>query len=222
MKRLRTVWTEAAAPIAAERELLRAVGTGSVALVALWWRWICSADGWDSLWYGLGSAWALAALGWAADQHALVIPVLVVAWLLGALKLGRTADDDTPPDKIEKDVGESDTTTPEDSPETPLAPPTDREFVLGLATLIGTRNGVLLATVVDHFQGAGAPPEWGIPEVRAQCTALGVPVKERIKVRGSTSVGVHRDGLRAALDAGLQPAGNPSPSGDPDPLSKAG
>lgn len=222
MKRLRTVWTEAAAPIAAERELLSAVGTGSVALVALWWRWIRSADGWDSLWYGLGSAWALAALGWAAAQHALVIPVLVLAWLLGALKLGRIADDDTPPDKIEKGTGESIAPTVEDSPETPLAPPTDREFVLGLATLIGTRNGVLLATVVEHFQEAGAPPEWGIPEVRAQCTALGVPVKERIKVRGSTSVGVHRDGLRAALDAGLQPAGNPSPGGEPDPLSKAG
>ncbi|MFJ8755661.1 hypothetical protein [Streptomyces cyaneofuscatus] len=222
MSRLRTVWTEAAAPIAAERELLRAVGTGSVALVALWWRWIRNADSSDSLWYGLGSAWALAALGWAAAQHALVIPVLALAWLFGALKLGRTADDDTPPNKIEKDAGESGDPTPEDSPETPLAPPTDREFVLGLATLIGTRNGVLLATVAEHFRKDGAPPEWGIPEVRAQCTALGVPVKERIKVRGSTSVGVHRDGLQAALAAGLQAGGIPSPSGEPDPLSKAG
>ncbi|MFF7365637.1 hypothetical protein [Streptomyces sp. NPDC008125] len=218
MKRLRAVWAEALAPIRAERELLRAVRTGTGALVALLWHWIRSADGWDSLWYALGTLWALAALGWAVGQHPVIAPVLVLAWLLAALKLGHP-DDDAHPDKINKTVGES--SVPEDSPEPAPEPPTDDEFVLGLANLIGTRNGVLLSTVVDHFHQAGAPHGWGIPDVRAQCTRLGIPVKSPIKVRGTTSVGVHRTGLRAALNARLQPADGPSPEGTPTPTSGA-
>ncbi|MEV8349039.1 hypothetical protein ACFVTT_15720 [Streptomyces niveus] len=221
MKRLRTVWAEAAAPIAAERELLRAVCTGSGALVALLWHWIRDAKGMDSLWYALGTLWAIAALGWGVGQVWWLTPVLVLAWLLAAVKLGHT-DTDTPPDKIKKDAGESEQSSTADAPDLSPEPPNDDEFVLGLANLIGTRNGVLLATAVEYFREDGAPDNWGIPEVRAQCAALGIHVKDRIKVAGSTSIGVHRDGLRAALDAGLQPAVDPSPEAAPTALSKDG
>ncbi|MFJ3587515.1 hypothetical protein ACIQUY_29335 [Streptomyces sp. NPDC090231] len=213
MKALRKVWAEAAAPINAERDLLRAVRTGSGALVARLWHWIYSADGMDSLWYALVTVWALAALGWGVTQAWWIAPVLGLVWLLAALRLGGTP----PPEKINNDVGESDESAPDDSPE----PPTADEFVLQLAELIGTRNGVLLATAVEHFREAGAPAGWGIPEARAQCSALGIPVRS-IKVAGSTSIGVHRDGLRAALDAGLQAPAGPSPEAAPDPLAKSG
>lgn len=211
MKAVRTVWAEAVAPVAAERHLLLAIGSGSRALVVLLWHWIRDADGMDSLWYALGTVWAIAAVGWGIGQRWWIAPVLALLWLLAALKCGST----TPPDKIENDAGASDDDTPEGSPE----PPPDDEFVLGLANLIGTRNGVLLSTAVDHFRKAGAPDTWGIPEARAQCAALGIPVKGSIKVAGDTSIGVHRDGLRAALDAGLQAAANPPPEtpGGPSP-----
>lgn len=213
MKIIRTMWAEGTKPIADEREVLHAVRTGSGALVIKLWHWIRDADGTDSLWYALGAAWALAALGWVIGQAWWLALVLALAWLLAALKLGQTA----PPDKIEKDAGESRDSTPNETGDDSPEPPTDDEFVLGLANLIGTRNGVLLSTVVSHFREAGAPPAWDIPDVRAQCTALGIPVRDRIKVRRSTSIGVHRDGLRAALDAGLQPPGNTSP--DPEPAT---
>lgn len=213
MKLIRTVWAEAVAPIAAERELLRVIRTGSGALLRRLWQWIRDADGMDSLWYTLGVCWAIAALGWAVGQVWWIGAVLVLAWLLAALKLGAP----TPPDKIKKDVGDSEGSG-DDSPE----PPTDDEFVLGLANLISTRNGVLLRTVVDHFREHGAPPDWDIAEVRAQCAALGIPVRDRIKVAGGTSIGVHRDDMRAALDAGLQPAGAPSPDPEPAATPKGG
>nr|WP_202436144.1 hypothetical protein [Streptomyces sp. SID7834] len=220
MKALRSVWTEAAAPINAERALLRAVRTGSGALVLLLWQWIRNADGMDSLWYALGALWALAGLGWGIGQAPWLAPVLVLAWLLAALRLGHT-DADTPPDKIKKDAGESEQSSDDDSPELSPEPPTDDELVLGLANLIGTRNGVLLATAVEHFRKDGAPDTWDIPEVRAQCAALGIPVKDSIKVAGNTSVGVHRDGLRAALSAGLQGAVGPAPEAAVDPSPEA-
>lgn len=213
MKGLRKVWAEAAAPINAERALLRAIRTGSGALVARLWHRIYNADGMNSLWYALATVWALAGLGWSIGQVWWAAPALGLVWLLAALRLGGTP----PPDKIDNDAGESDESTPEDSP----APPTRHEFVLQLAELIGTRNGVLLTTVVKHFREAGAPPKWGIPEARAQCAALGIPVRS-IKVAGSTSIGVHRDGLWAALHAGLQPPADPSPETTPGPLAKSG
>lgn len=68
-------------------------------------------------------------------------------------------------------------------------------FLTRLRTLIGDRNGVLLRTLVADLHNAGVPAGWGVPEARALCTALGVPVKGAIKVAGDTSVGVHRTAL---------------------------
>lgn len=86
------------------------------------------------------------------------------------------------------------------TPSDPLEP---AAFLDRLRTLIGDRNGVLLRDVVADLHAAGVPAEWGVPDARALCTTLGVPVKGSIKVAGETSVGVHR--------TALPPAAAPSP-----------
>ncbi|MFE5873024.1 hypothetical protein ACFQ6V_30835 [Streptomyces roseifaciens] len=83
---------------------------------------------------------------------------------------------------------------------TPLSDPLEAAaFLDRLRTLIGDRNGVLLRTVVADLHDAGVPAEWGVPEARALCTALGVPVKDSLKVTGKTSIGVHRSALPDAV-----------------------
>ncbi|MFB7162310.1 hypothetical protein [Streptomyces sp. NPDC056242] len=118
---------------------------------------------------------------------------LTLAWLIGSYIAGTratAAEEDTPEDEAD---------------ELPVharrayGPPSDADFVTGLAQLIGRRNGVLLRAVADAFHEAGVTTDWDVPELRAQCDALGIPIKESIKVAGATSSGIHRDGLREAL-----------------------
>lgn len=77
----------------------------------------------------------------------------------------------------------------------------DEEFIAVLRTEIGDRNGVLLRDIADALETAGLAVGWTVAEVRQQCDACGIPVKDSIKVAGKTSIGVHRDALPPAAPA---------------------
>ncbi|MFD3517727.1 hypothetical protein [Streptomyces sp. NPDC058657] len=224
---VRTAYAEAAAPIAAERETWRALVAGSWMLLCRAGRWVADGDGTDRLWHAAGLAWALAAAGWGIGQAPWTVAVLIPAWAWAALRVATVP----PPGKIENEATEE-AGAAEDDAEEIVEPPTDAEFITTVTDLIGTRNGVLLRTIVEHYHETGVDPAWGIPEVRAICTRLGIPVRDRLNTRSGLSVGVHGEAFRAALstlaepltnpppDAPVDPSANPSPNPSPDARPK--
>ncbi|MET9414124.1 hypothetical protein ABZY03_08020 [Streptomyces klenkii] len=174
--------------------------------------WCMAAEGANKVWRLLGLAFGVTIAYQLTGPSPIVAGGLYIAWL-GLAWTQAPPLDTRPPSSEEPDeeeVEEMDEAlgqAAEEDVEEVAAPPSDPleadAFLDRLRTLIGDRNGVLLRTVVADLHDAGVPAEWGVPEARALCTALGVPVKESIKVAGATSVGVHRDAL--------QRAGDPSP-----------
>lgn len=81
-------------------------------------------------------------------------------------------------------------------------------FVQLLANLIGPGSGVLLADVAAALQTAD--PRIDTAAVRAQCAAVGVPVRDAVRVGGRVSVGVHGDDLRDVWDVHASPPPAPS------------
>lgn len=74
-------------------------------------------------------------------------------------------------------------------------------FLRFLADCIGDGNGVHLADALATLQAHGYHPGWSIGDLRAQCEALGVRVRDSLKVAGRVRVGVHSADLAAALPA---------------------
>lgn len=221
-KVLHAAWAEGSAPITAELALFRRAVTGSWRIVRGPLRWIAGADGMDKVWNACGLFWGLAAAGWIVGQAPLLVALILPAWVAAALHFGAP---DTPPTKIDKETGEPEPDAEQELAEADSEPrpgPTDAEFVAAVTDLIGARNGTLLRTVVQHFHDVGVDPEWGIPEVRAQCAALGIRVRPSLKAPEGTSPGVHRVDFRAALMTLANGAPDPSPSLDPGPSQEAG
>ncbi|MFI5808999.1 hypothetical protein [Streptomyces sp. NPDC051561] len=209
---LRTAYAEAAEPIAAERETWRAIRGGSWLILRSAGHWIAAADGIDRLWNAAGLMWGLIAAGWGIGQAPWTVAVLIPVWAWAALRAAAAP----PPDKIEK-KGKGDAGAAEDDAEAVVEPPTDAEFITAVAELIGTRNGVLLRDIVELYHETGVDPAWGIPEVRAICTRLGIPVRDRLNTRSGLSVGVHGEAFRAALSTLAEPLTNPPPEPPVDP-----
>jgi hypothetical protein len=154
---------------------------------------------WAVLWPG---EWREAVQRWCAIGVVGSFPVTAVClhpWLLAPAAGGWAAAALA----VSKQAGDKD----EDSEDEPviegLEPEElgDAEFVAVLRAAIGDRNGVLLRDVAVALEEAGLTSGWTPADVRQQCDACGIPVKESIKVSGETSVGVHRLALPAAPPA---------------------
>jgi hypothetical protein len=160
------------------------IGTGTRALSNRLLDWVAQGTRRASA----GRLLGLAAAGWMLGGLALAAPGLLApaaaAWAIAAWRTGRAA---------------------ERHHEAELA------FVQLLADAIGDRNGVLLADVLLLLHRDGLFPDWTVTDIRAQCEALDIPVRDKIKVGGVVSVGVHTDDLTAVWDVQARPA-PPGPS----------
>ena len=75
------------------------------------------------------------------------------------------------------------------------------------------RQGVHLRDLLVVLHRGGHHPDWEVTDVRAMCEALGIPVRQRVRVRGKgVTVGIHRDDLR--------PPSTPSPGVAPQEAQK--
>jgi hypothetical protein len=86
-------------------------------------------------------------------------------------------------------------------------------FVQFLRDRIGDRNGVLLAELLAGLHAAEMHLDWDVTALRRVVERLGIHVRDKIKVSGDTSVGVHVDDLTHVWDVGVTPP--PPPSGGP-------
>ncbi|MFF7021964.1 hypothetical protein ACFY97_13215 [Streptomyces klenkii] len=162
--------------------------------------WCMAGEGSSKVWRALGVVIGVGTAYRLTGSSPIVAGGLYMAWLGLAWTQAPPLDTRAPsaeePDEEEvEEMGEAlgpaaeeDVAEPAPPPSNPLEP---GAFLDRLRTLIGDRNGVLLRTVVADLHDAGVPAEWGVPEARALCTALGVPVKDSLKVAGKTSIGVH-------------------------------
>lgn len=113
---------------------------------------------------------------------------LVPAWCVAAWRAAPAAE---PLEEAPADVSEG---TPEEA------------FRALLLDAIGDRQGVHLRDVLALLHRDGHHPSWEVADVRAVCERMGIPVRQRVRVRGmGVTVGVHRDDLKA-------PSGAPSPA----------
>jgi hypothetical protein len=83
-------------------------------------------------------------------------------------------------------------------------------FVQYVRDRIGDRNGVLLAELLAGLHAAEMHLEWDVTALRGVVERLGIPVRDKIKVSGEVSVGVHVDDLTHVWDVGVTPPPLPS------------
>jgi hypothetical protein len=70
-----------------------------------------------------------------------------------------------------------------------------------IRALIGTANGVHLATLLEESIADGQlPPGTTVAELRRDLTLRGIPTRSSLKVGGTVLVGIHRDDLPAAAE----------------------
>ncbi|GCD46130.1 hypothetical protein [Streptomyces paromomycinus] len=147
-------------------------------------------------------------VGWIAVRTARAMPALLwvatAAWLWAAHRAGRgriAAPAESPAEETPADTSEG---SAEDA------------FRTLVWDAIGDRQGVHLRDLLAALHQAGMHPEWEVADVRSVCTRLGIPVRDRVRVRGrGVTVGVHR--------ADLAPAEAPSgPSPESGPVETPG
>ncbi|RDG37938.1 hypothetical protein [Streptomyces corynorhini] len=223
---LRAARAEGGAPLREQAATFHALATGTRTLLTWPWRWAMQGEGMDKVWRGLGALWFLAAGGWIVLHALWLLPVLLLIWAVAALRAALPKESDS---EDEAPSAGGSTASPEctadDVQEAPAGQrpaPAGDEFVLDLAQLIGTRNGVLLRTVAEHWHQADVDPAYGIPDVRAQCAALGIPIRPTLKTPWGVSPGVHRDDFRAALQALASTPPEPSPEAELSPSLETG
>lgn len=78
-------------------------------------------------------------------------------------------------------------------------------FVQFLRDRIGDRNGVLLVELLAGLHAAEMHLDWDVTALRGVVERLGIPVRDKIKVSGATSVGVHVDDLTHVWDVVVMP-----------------
>ncbi|MGW2938610.1 hypothetical protein ACWDA7_44165 [Streptomyces sp. NPDC001156] len=71
---------------------------------------------------------------------------------------------------------------------------------------IGEHQGVHLRDLLGTLHEKGHHPDWEVPDVRRVCAAAGIPVRNRVRVRGKgVTVGVHRDDLKPLFEPSSRP-----------------
>ena len=176
--------------------VVRAVRRGSVVLAERFGAWLRPKSTKD-----MAQHWAaLAFAGFFGGGIVLAVPkvlgpIAVVWWCIAASRTGWRA--------LAREAAES-------------------AFVQLLRDAIGPRNGVLLADVLLLLQRDQLLADWDVADVRAQCEALDIPVRESLKVASSAavssgvSVGVHVADLLSVWDVDPTPPpkiDNPSQGG---------
>ena len=91
----------------------------------------------------------------------------------------------------------------------------EERFVQWVRDVIGDRNGVLLSELLDAWHEAGLNLDWEVAQVRGICERLEIPVRAKLNVGGTVSVGVHVEDLMRVWDVQVTPP--PAPSVDPSP-----
>lgn len=91
----------------------------------------------------------------------------------------------------------------------------EERFVQWLRDTIGDRNGVLLSELLAAWHEADRNLDWDVAQVRAICERLEIPVRDKLKVGGTVSVGVHVEDLTRVWDVQVTPP--PAPSANPSP-----
>ena len=81
----------------------------------------------------------------------------------------------------------------------------EERFVQWVRDVIGDRNGVLLSELLSAWHEAGLNLDWDVAQVRSICERLGIPVRDKINVGKSVSVGVHVDDLTRVWDVQVTP-----------------
>jgi hypothetical protein len=81
----------------------------------------------------------------------------------------------------------------------------EERFVQWVRDVIGDRNGVLLAELLAAWHEAGLNLDWDVAQVRSICERLGIPVRDKINVGKSVSVGVHVEDLTRVWDVQVTP-----------------
>ncbi|KAA6221738.1 hypothetical protein CP973_06965 [Streptomyces albofaciens JCM 4342] len=151
----------------------------------------------------------LLAAGWVAVRTARAMPSLLwiatAAWLWAAHRAGRgrlVAPAEAPVEEAPADASEG---SAEDA------------FRTLVWDAIGDRQGVHLRDLLALLHRAGQHPEWEVSDLRSVCTRLGIPVRDRVRVRGrGVTVGVHRADL-APAEAPSSPSPESGPAGASGP-----
>lgn len=81
----------------------------------------------------------------------------------------------------------------------------EERFVQWVRDVIGDRNGVLLSELLAAWHEADLNPDWDVAQVRAICERLEIPVRDKLKVGGVVSVGVHVDDFTRVWDVQVTP-----------------
>ena len=81
----------------------------------------------------------------------------------------------------------------------------EERFVQWLRDTIGDRNGVLLSELLAAWHEAGLNLDWDVAQVRAICERLEIPVRDKLKVGGVVSVGVHVEDFTRVWEVEVTP-----------------
>lgn len=157
---------------------MAALQTGTGVLAHRLVEWLTSAGPVAALRRGFGSAFGLFLVGGIVYAAPVLAVPAVVVFLVAAVRTGREVER-----QEEAEAG----------------------FVQLLADAIGDRNGVLLVDVLLLLHRAGMHTDWRVADVRAQVEALGIRVRDSLKVGGRVSPGVHREDLSRVWDVDFSP-----------------
>jgi hypothetical protein len=163
-----------------------ALWAGSCELVCRAWQWLGQRLG---VWERLGALTVGAYLVGYGCLHAphiarFAIPGAAIAWCAAAWW---SAPQDSLPEPVEAGAPEPPGATPQDVYTATL------EWI---RRQIGERQGVHLRDLLEHAQVHGMFEDLDVSELRGHLERAGIPVRNRVRVRGlGVTVGVHRDDL---------------------------
>jgi hypothetical protein len=195
-------------PILAVRGAGSALTAGSRVLLRRGWDLLGEyVDGWQRYAaLAAGGYVAVYAVGQAPHIPPFAVPGAVVAWCVAAWWAAPPADCPEPAKAVEAD-----------------APVTDPQDVRA-ATLewirqrIGDRQGVHLRDLLEHAQAHGMFEGLDVTELRGHLERWGIPVRDRVRVRGlGVTVGVYRPDLPAPSEPLPDPDGQDPPDSELHP-----
>ena len=193
------------------RPILTFTGTGaallhgSADLIVSGWLWLGEHLGWRERLGAIAAGGYLAVYGCAHAPHVVpfAIPAAVVAWCVAAWW-------HAPP------TGPQETAKAAES-EAPAAAPQDvYEATLGwIRERIGDTQGVHLRDLLAHAQAHGMFEGLDVSELRTHLERWGIPVRDRVRVRGlGVTVGVYRPDLPAPPEPLPEPNGQDPPDSE--------
>jgi hypothetical protein len=186
-----------------------ALWTGSVTLAdRAWGKLRERLSAWESACAIVIGAYVAAYGCWHAPHIArFAIPGTVIAWCVAAWSIAPPAD---LPESVEAAEEEAPTEDPQDVYAATL------EWIW---RQVGDRQGVHLRDLLEHAQAHGMFEGLDVSELRAHLERWGIPVRNRVRVRGlGVTVGVHRDDLPTPSEPLPDPDGQDPPNSELHPV----